>query len=156
MKALPRLLLFAACLAAPLVSCGGSKKAIGNLADADKEQQLLQDSARLYWEGLRWQDSEKAGAFIEDAELRVLFRDWLEDHFKAHRVEEATMLQVILGPEIAKPVDGRLQTGTVYVRSRGFTYPAQIVEDERVKQQWYRSVNGWFVDWTLPEDEDAD
>lgn len=137
-------------------ACGGKRARTGNLGDLSKEQQLLQDSARLYWEAVRWADGERAGAFIEDPEARVLYRDWLEETGETHKLEDATILQVILGPELDEPEDGRLQTGTVHVRTKGYSYPAQIVESERVEQVWYRSVHGWFVDWSLPDDGDAE
>ena len=59
---------------------------------------------------------------------------------------------VEMGTTLGAPPDGRLQTADVYVRTKGYTYPAQIVESERVEQVWYRSLNGWFVDWELPEE----
>lgn len=136
-----------------LASCSGGRAGNRtNLAETDKEQQLLQDSARLYWESVRWADTERAGAFIEDAEQRVLYRDWLAEHSESHKLESAEILQVVLGAELDPPVDGRLQNATVHVRTKGYSYPAQIVESERVSQPWYRSVQGWFVDWELPED----
>ncbi len=151
-----RTLLLAASFALLAPACGGKRARTGNLGEQTKEQELLQDSARLYWEAVRWTDSERAGAFIEDPEQRVLYRDWLEEHGETHKLEDANLLQVILGPEVERPADGRLQTGTVYVRTKGYSYPAQIVETARVEQAWYRSVNGWFVDWSLPKSSDSE
>lgn len=147
-----RTLLLLVSLGVAASGCSARKGTRTNLGDQPKEQQLLQDSARLYWEAMRWGDSEKAGAFIESADERVLFRDWMEEYGEGHRLESAKVLQVILGPELRQPTDGRLQTADVYVRTKGYTYPAQIVESERVEQAWYRSLNGWFVDWELPEE----
>ena len=151
----PSLLLCFA-LGAPLsAACGEKRARPTNLSEETKEQQLLSDSARLYWEALRWADSERAGAFIEEAQQRVLYRDWMEEHAEKHKLEDAQVLQVILGDELDPPVDGRLQTASVFVRTKGYSYPAQIVETERVEQKWFRSVNGWFVDWTLSDEEES-
>lgn len=114
---------------------------------------MLSSSAELYWEAYRWADGERAGAFIEDPALRVLFLDWLAEHHEGHKLESATILQVILDPEVTAEPGAPLRTGTVYVRTKGYSYPEQIVESERVQQQWYRSVNGWFIEWELPDED---
>jgi hypothetical protein len=132
-------------LSMPVVLTGCGPKT--NLQRTDKEQELLQDSVRLYWEAYRWGDEEKAGAFIEDAGDQVLYKDWMIVRRDSHKTEEANILQVSLGPEIEEPADGHLQTATVYVRTNGYTFPDQIVQSDRVKQDWYRTVNGWFLTW---------
>lgn len=144
-------------LGMPVVSsCGASNpKRVANLGTVDKEQDLLSSSADLYWEAYRWADGDRAGAFIEDSQVRVLYLDWLAEHSEGHKVESAKVLQVLLDPEIKVEPGQPLRTATVYVRVKGYSYPAQILESERVKQRWYRSVNGWFVEWALP-DEDED
>ncbi len=138
-----------------LSGCGASTpKRVANLGTVDKEQELLSSSADLYWEAYRWADGDRAGAFIEDPQLRVLYLDWLAEHSEGHKVESAKVLQVILDPEVKAEPGKPLRTATVYVRVKGYSYPAQIVESERIKQQWYRSVNGWFVEWELPEEDE--
>ena len=139
-----------------LSGCGASNpKRVANLGTVDKEQELLSSSADLYWEAYRWADGDRAGAFIEDPQLRVLYLDWLAEHSEGHKIESAKVLQIILDPEVKAEPGQPLRTATVYVRVKGYSYPAQIVESERVKQRWYRSVHGWFVEWELP-DEDED
>lgn len=138
-------LTLALALTAPVVLGGCGPKT--NLKRNDKEQGLLDDSSRLYWEAYRWGDEERAGAFIETNGDRVLFKDWFIEHQEAHKIEEVKILQVVMMPELEEPEDGKLRHATVYVRTRGYTYPEQIVESERVQQRWYRSVQGWFVDW---------
>ena len=138
-------LALALALTTPAVLGGCGPKT--NLKREDKEQVLLDDSSRLYWEAYRWGDEERAGAFIEASGDRVLFKDWFIDHKEAHKIEEATILQVVMSPELEAPADGKLRRATVYVRTRGYTYPEQIVESQRIEQTWYRTVQGWFVDW---------
>lgn len=131
---------------APLILAGCGPKT--NLRRDDREKTLLDDSVRLYWEAYRWGDEERAGAFIESSGDRVLFMDWLIEHKEGHRIEEATVLQVVMTPELETPAeDGTLRRATAYVRTRGYTYPEQILESERIEQRWYRTVQGWFVDW---------
>jgi hypothetical protein len=138
-------LVLALALTVPVVLSGCGPKT--NLKREDKEQVLLDDSSRLYWEAYRWGDEERAGAFIETTGDRVLFKDWFIEHKEAHKIEEATILQVVMTPELDEPEDGKLRHATVYVRTRGYTYPEQIVESERIQQKWYRTNQGWFVDW---------
>lgn len=131
---------------APLVLSGCGPKT--NLRREDKEKTILDDSVRIYWEAYRWGDEEKAGAFIESSGDRVLYKDWFIENKEAHRIEEATVLQVVMSPELEKPEeDGTLRRATAYVRTRGYTYPEQIVESARVEQRWYRTTQGWFMDW---------
>lgn len=132
-------------LAVPILSGCPPKT---NLQREDKEQKLLEDSARLYWEAIRWGDEERASAFIEQPGDRVLFKDWFIEDKEKNRVEEANILQVVMTPELEEPdQDGVLRRATVYVRTRGYTYPDQIVRSERITQPWYRTVQGWFVEW---------
>ncbi|MEC7948589.1 MAG: hypothetical protein VX265_13575 [Myxococcota bacterium] len=131
--------------ATPVVLSGCGPKT--NLKREDKEQTLLDDSTRLYWEAYRWGDEERAGAFIEASGDRVLFKDWFIEHKDAHKIEEVIILQVVMTTELEEPEDGKLRHATAYVRTRGYSYPEQIVESERIEQRWYRTVQGWFVDW---------
>jgi hypothetical protein len=117
----------------------------------DKEQALLDDSVRIFWHARRWADEERASAFIELPADRVLYKDWFIEDSEKHKLEEATILQAVMTPELDKPEEGRLRYATVYVRTRGYTYPEQIVETERVSQRWYRTAQGWFIEWERDE-----
>jgi hypothetical protein len=138
--ALPLLgLALGAC--APKTPSGEAPRADG------KEFGALNTSARIYWEAVRWADGERAGVFIEDNDQRILFIDWLEEEHKHFRLEDVTVLQVVLGPEWDQPVDGRRREAQVWVRTSGYSMPEQILESERVEQGWYRNDRGWWVDW---------
>lgn len=146
MRSLVARLAVLATLTTPVVLTAGCGPK-STLKREDKEQGLLDDSARLFWQARRWGDSERASAFIEHPGDQALYRDWFIEQTEKHKVEEATILQAVMTPELDKPEDGRLRYATVYVRTRGYTYPDQIVETERVAQRWYRTAHGWFIDW---------
>ena len=121
-----------------------------------KEEQLLHDSARLHWEGRRWNDSVRAAKFIEDAGRRVLFQDWMETELEDYRIVDFTLLEVEISPEDPNAPEQHKRTGKVWVRVEGYALPAQILEREKVSQEWYRSSTGWWVEWEPPEEDSLD
>jgi hypothetical protein len=137
-------------VAAPVVGCG-PKTPAGDGGQEGKEYDLILRSANLYWDAVRWADGERAGVFIEDVQQRVIFMDWLQDERDRYRYEDISVIQIELGPKFEKPEDGRRREATVWVRTRGFALPAQILETDRVKQGWYRTDAGWFVAWEEPD-----
>ncbi len=134
-----------------ITSACGPKTPAGEKGSEGKEHELIARSADLYWEAVRWADGERAGVFIEDSQRRVLFMDWLHEERERYRYEDATVIQVEMGPKWDQPVDGHRREATVWIRTRGYALPAQILETERIKQGWYRTDMGWFVEWELPE-----
>lgn len=116
-----------------------------------KEQELLLDSAGLYWEAVRWSDADRSAVFIEKLDQRILFKDDLQEEAKKRRLVDVDVLQVVMSPEIEHPPDGRRRVGTVWVRTEGYTMPEQILKNDRVVQRWYRTEAGWFVEWS-PDD----
>ena len=122
-----------------------------NRKGASKEESNLIRSAEIYWHSVRWADAEKASVFIEDPAQRLLFKEWLERQSEKRRYEETTVIQVVLGDERDKPVDGRTREAVVFVRARGYELPEQILQTWKVRQTWYRNPTGWFVEWEDPE-----
>ena len=114
-----------------------------------RELELLQRSATLYWEGVRWNDSEKASKFIEDSGARLEFQAWLDE-----RGEERKIIDVkIIGLSVAATADstnGVSRTAELRVATEGYTIPDQVLKKATESQQWYRTVNGWWVRWTPP------
>ncbi len=125
--------------------------------DDGEEKTLLSDSARLYWQGVRWEDSELSSNFIELEDDRALFRSRMEDRLKEEKLVEATILRVrVMDVEGASiPLTGTWRTGTVLVRLEGYTLPAQIVVTEEREQSWYRTASGWWLDWEEDAEEHA-
>lgn len=129
-------------------ACAGSQ---ANRKGTSKDEGALIRSAEIYWQAIRWTDADRASVFIEDPGQRVLFKDWVDKQQSERRYEEATVIQAVVGDEHDKPVNGRLREAVVYVRAHGYELPAQILETWRIKQTWYRTTTGWFVEWHDPE-----
>lgn len=139
---------FLSCSMALAVGCAAPN---ANRKGASKEEGNLLRSAEIYWQSVRWADAERASAFIEDPSQRLLYKEWLEKQSDERRYEEATVIQAVIGDEQDKPVDGRTREAVVFVRARGYELPAQILETWKVRQTWYRTPTGWFVEWEDPE-----
>lgn len=149
---LPRLRTLAAallllCAAAP-AAARQERPERGSERAESKEQELLGRSVKLYWDAVRWGDAEKAASFIEDPQARVLYRDQLEQDRSARRVEDYSLLQVVLNPKPTTPE--ALREARVTVRLSGFTVPEQILKTERLDQVWYRTLTGWHLRWEDP------
>lgn len=146
------------------MGCTPSSRAVVDqdaIRQSEQEKQYLADSARLYWEGMRWGDAEKVAAFIESEEDRALFRARLEDAREVSRVVEADVLRTKLIPAAealslgsALPANA-VFLGEAWVRTEGYTLPAQILRTEEVKQSWYRTTAGWWIAWD-PDAESAE
>lgn len=131
-----------------LVACAAPN---ANRKGASKEEANLIRSAEIYWHAVRWADADRASVFIEDASQRLLYKEWLERQADERRYEEATVVQAVIGDELEKPVDGRSREAVVFVRARGYELPEQILETWKVRQTWYRTPTGWFVEWEDPD-----
>ena len=140
--------LLPAVAAALFVGCATPNS---NRKGASKEESNLLRSAEIYWHSVRWADAERASVFIEDPSQRLLFKEWLERQADERRYEEATVVQAVIGAEKDKPVDGRTREAVVFVRTRGYELPAQILQTWKVRQTWYRTTTGWFVEWEDPD-----
>ncbi|HCH61970.1 MAG TPA: hypothetical protein DFR83_04135 [Deltaproteobacteria bacterium] len=143
--------LAAAALPTAVVPLGGCAGPNANRKGASKEESHLVRSAEIYWHSVRWADAEKASVFIADPSQRLLFKEWLERQSDKRRYEEATVIQVVLGEERDKPINGRTREAVVFVRARGYELPEQILQTWKYRQTWYRTTTGWFVEWEDPE-----
>ena len=116
------------------------------------DNELVQDSARLYWEAVRWGDGSKAASFLEDADERLLFEAWLEDQKETRRYTDVQVLQVKMHPEEEEPATDKLRMATAHIRVKSYTLPAQVLTSETLQQEWYKSPDGWWVEWEYPAD----
>ena len=143
--------LFAAALSCPSAVAAPQKKQKQFRAKDIKQERseiaLLQRSTELYWDGVRWNNPEKSSAFIEDATNRMQFQQWLEERFKNHRVLDARVLRVDVGPPLAKEAR-EVRKAKTSVAVEGYTIPDQVVKNETVLQMWYRSPTGWWLEWS--------
>jgi hypothetical protein len=114
------------------------------------DPELLSDSVRLHWDGVRWGDHDKAGKFIESIPTRTAYKDWLHTQAKSHKFVGIKVLGVDLGPELDPPQDGRSRTAEVRVMVEGYTFPQQVLHELTITQTWYRNTQGWWLEWTSP------
>ena len=125
------------------------KKRRGNPKKQAKELELLQRCATQYWEGVRWNDTERSASFIEDSNDRMEFQQWLEDQIEGQKIMESTVIRVDVEPVPDKksPI-----TSTAYlsIAMKGYTMPEQILKKEIVQQEWYLNANGWWLKWESP------
>ncbi|MDP6931846.1 MAG: hypothetical protein QGG40_02975 [Myxococcota bacterium] len=136
----------------PLVLCGLLLTGLAQSACSAERREIrrdklithtLSDSARLYWDFVRWGDSDRAANFI-DGESLVSFYQWFEVQQTAFRIEEVQILRVTLDPDLEEEAP---RSGTVVVRTHGYTYPAQLLHSETLSQHWVQGKGGWFLDW---------
>jgi hypothetical protein len=114
-----------------------------------RDIELLQRSANLYWEGVRWNDSEKASNFIEDPKKRMTFQAWFDNQSEYRKLLDAK----VIGVDIKQVQDHTkmvTRTATIRVATEGYTIPDQILKKGVDTQIWYRSASGWWLEWTEP------
>jgi hypothetical protein len=113
-----------------------------------RDIELLQRSTNLYWEGVRWNDSEKASNFIEDSNKRLTFAAWLDTQNEGRKLLDAK----IIGVDIHQVEDNDKvrRTATIRIAIEGYTVPEQILKKSVETQTWYRSASGWWLEWTPP------
>jgi hypothetical protein len=114
-----------------------------------KELELLQRSATLYWEGVRWNDTEKSAKFIEDANDRMEFSQWLEAKLDGQQVMDAKVIRVDV-----KVIENKKAAITkiahISVAMQAYTVPEQVLKKETFHQRWYRNGGGWWLEWKSP------
>lgn len=137
----PRALL----LALALAGCAHDK-----LATRGDDKELADLSARTeqFWRSMQWQDPAGAAPFLEEDGQR---RRWLLEVERLNqevRITDASLVDLQLQPAADDPPADRAREAIVLVRTEGYTMPAQIVRRETVQQTWYRSADGWFLDWS--------
>ena len=123
-----------------------------HLKQEKKEIELLQRSTELYWDGVRWNNAERASAFIENPTTRMAFQQWLETRFANRRVMSARVLRVDVGPPLEKDAK-EARKARITVAVEGYTLPDQVVKNETVVQLWYRSLTGWWLEWSPDPEE---
>ena len=115
-----------------------------------KEHADLGERADIYWRSVRWADAPSASVFIENPNDRILFHQWLKTQGNTQKITEAKVLHVNVSKEIRKPKDGRIRTARVTVSIEGYKLTEQVLKEQTLTQDWYRTEAGWFVDWTPP------
>ena len=114
-----------------------------------RDIELLQRSANLYWEGVRWNDSEKSSNFIEDPSKRLTFQAWFDNQVEDRKLLEAK----VIGVDVRQVQDRNemvTRTAILKIATEGYTIPDQILKKGVETQNWYRSSSGWWLEWTAP------
>lgn len=115
-----------------------------------REMELLQRSAELYWEGVRWNDTEKAANFIENSAARLEFQAWLDAENTDHKLIDVKIIGVSV-----QPIDDKnspfSRVAIIKVASEGYTMPEQVLKKTIKAQEWYRTPTGWWLRWSPPE-----
>lgn len=142
-------------LCAPLTTaCAGAGAAVRNTLQVDSQDQAaLHSAAETWWRDVRWQRSASARAYIEKREVRSAFVFWVEDQKSVRRITDVNILDVILDEPLDETKDGREREAQVLVRLEAHTLPAMTSGSEQVTQNWYRTQDGWFVEWEPPEEQ---
>ena len=140
--------LLALGLAGP--ACAPDRQA---LKGEDQERMELESRASSYWMAVRWADAEAASAFVEPADQREQFHLWLQDQLDLQRITDATVVRVDVAERDPAPTQPRadgepLLTAQVTVRTEGYRVSDQRVRKEDLSQSWYRTEDGWYVQWT--------
>lgn len=136
-------------LSALLASCASGRTAIKTKS---RDEGMLATAAQSYWQGVRWNDGAVSAAFIEDVTNRGRFQAWLEDEWEARRVVDVDLVSIEVSDELSGDERGWTRTGTVRVRTEGYSLPAQILGTDDVDQSWYRTKKGWWLDWQPPDE----
>ena len=129
--------------------CAVDQQAIRKDSD---EQADLTRRAELYWRSVRWGDTATAASFVSGGDRRLRYQQKLDDEQKNARLSDSEVQRVELHNPPSHPettADGTrvLRRATVIVRTEGYRLPAQVVEQRTVSQEWYRSPDGWFIEW---------
>ena len=114
-----------------------------------KELELLQRSATLYWEGVRWNDIEKSANFIENGNDRMEFQQWLEEKIEGHKIMEARVIRVDVEP-IYERKSEITKIANLSVAMQSYKMPEQVLTKEVFHQRWYRKQTGWWLEWVSP------
>ncbi len=141
---------FGPALAALALAACAPPKAV--VTPDSRDRALLEMAVHVHWQGIRWNDPARACAALEDDEARLAYRRWMREEWDRRRVVDFSIADVELGPQGPADERGRVRTAEVRLQVEGYGMPEQVVRDEEVVESWYRTADGWWLDWTPPED----
>lgn len=109
-----------------------------------KEEVRLSETARAWWDAMRWEQAEAASLAIEHLDERQQFLEtWMSG--SPFRIVDAR----ILGTEVGETQEGGpsdpLRVGRVLVRVEGYD-ASQVTQVRTLTQTWYRTRTGWYLD----------
>ncbi|MCB9793122.1 MAG: hypothetical protein H6741_10385 [Alphaproteobacteria bacterium] len=110
-----------------------------------RESRQLSEIAELYWRALRWQDIGVVAGFIEDGDRRLRWMNEAAQELGAYRYRSVEVMRVEIGPALEADPEGHLREARVLVQVQGYRVDEQVIRQELLVQEWYRSGAGWFV-----------
>ena len=129
------------------LGCTFDKQAI---RQDNQEKIFLQESAKVYWDGIRWGIPAKSAVYYESPLVRAR---WEKNPAVPYsRVTEVSILHIEIknvdGIQATSPTE-IVKTATVYVFVQGIA-ANNTLQSKEIQQRWYRNGSGWFV---LAEEE---
>jgi hypothetical protein len=125
-----------------IVGCAFDKQAI---RQDDQEKIFLQESAKTYWDGIRWGIPSKSAVYYENPLVRARWEN--NPTLPYARVTEVNILHIeIQATKTTKqPSPTEIhKTATVYVFVQGIALN-NTLQSKEIQQRWYRNGSGWFV-----------
>ena len=125
-----------------IVGCAFDKQAI---RQDDQEKIYLQESAKVYWDGIRWGIPAKSAVYYENPLVRAR---WERNPAVPYsRVTEVSILHIEIqnvdGSQTTSPTEIS-KTAIVYVFVQGIA-DNNTLQSTEIQQRWYRNGSGWFV-----------
>ena len=125
-----------------VMGCAFDKQAI---RQDDQEKVFLQESAKVYWDGVRWGIPAKSAVYYENPLIRARWEKNPDVPYS--RVTEVSILQIevqnVEGLQTSSPTEVS-KTATVYVFVQGIA-ANNTLQSKEIQQRWYRNGSGWFV-----------
>ena len=113
----------------------------------DQEKEFLQQSAQIYWDGVRWGIPAKSAIYYEHPLVRSRWENNPQTPY--NRVTEVKILHIEVQESSKKSSDLQnpntvVKTATVYVFIEGIGSD-NTLQSKEIQQSWYRNTSGWFV-----------
>lgn len=125
-----------------LVSCGPVKN---DERDHEREVTRLGTTSAACWEALRWRELRDTATCYEKTPDQMDFLErWSGP--AASTITSLEILRVEVSERKTNDEPPVLYEGTVYLRVEKITAQEQVVQNDMVRQRWYRTPQGWFVE----------
>lgn len=122
-----------------------------------RQAKTLGDAASDYWEGVRWNDSNKAGKYLPEITTRLSLTQMLAE--PGVHLTDATVIQVELG---TTPKDKGPRPAVAMIRLEIIDVAKNRYDTLTYVQHWQAAGSGWQVDeaqsplgtdrpWVLPQ-----
>ena len=122
-----------------------------------RQAKTLGDAATEYWEGIRWNDSGKAGKYLPGMTTRLALTEMLAE--PGVHLTDASVIQVELG---TAPADKSPRPAVAMIRLEIIDVSKNRSDTLTYVQHWQASGSGWLIDeaqsplgtdrpWVLPQ-----